>query len=221
MPVLLGSYAAGYLVPGPAEELFHAASLTRFGFRPRDLVSMHLVDKALGVMSVALVALPVVRGVSRVPLLLGIAVALVLGGAGVLLSRARGSISVAALARALACLVVSNLASVAIVHLSLAAVGTPSSLGADLEIFAATACACVLPLTPGQVGVVEAAFAATAAHRGVPPSAALTAAILYHGAHVVPLIVAGLPSMIRVLVANRDAGKPQAARGPETCALPS
>jgi uncharacterized membrane protein YbhN (UPF0104 family) len=120
---------------------------------------------------------------------------------------------------ALACLVVSNLASVAMVGLSLAAVGAPVSADAALQIFAMTSCACILALTPGHVGLFEAAFTVTASHLGVPPSAALAAAVIYHAAHIVPLVVAGLPSLIRISIAKRRAERP--APEPEACALPS
>jgi uncharacterized membrane protein YbhN (UPF0104 family) len=219
VPVMLASYAAGYLVPGPAEELFSGASLTRFGFRPRDLVSISLIDKALGVVSVGLVAAPLLPAAAMAPGILAAAGALALGVFGAWLSRARRAIRWRVIAEALACLVASNFASVAILCLSLTAVGAPVSLRTALEIFAMTSCACILPLTPGHLGVFEAAFTVAATHRGVPASAALAAAVIYHGAHIVPLVAAGLPSLIRISLANRRAAHP--APEPEACALPS
>lgn len=217
VPVMLASYAAGYLVPGPAEELFSGASLTRFGFRARDLLSISLIDKSLGVLSVGLVAAPLLPAAAMAPGLAAAVGALAFGVFGAWLSRARRAIRWPVVAEALACLVASNFASVAMVALSLAAVGAPVSLGTALAIFAMTSCACILPLTPGHLGVVEAAFTVAAAHRGVPPSAALAAAVIYHGAHIVPLVVAGLPSLIRISLANRRAVRAE----PEACALPS
>jgi hypothetical protein len=217
--VMLASYAAGYLVPGPAEELFAGASLTRFGFRPRDLLSINMIDKSLGAVSIALVAAPLLPGAALVRGVLAAAGALALGVFGVWLSRARRQIRWRVIVEALACLLASNFTSIAIVELSLAAVGTPVSAAAAIEIFAMTSCACILSLTPGHLGVFEAAFTVTATHRGVPASAALAAAVIYHAAHVVPLVGAGLPSLIRLSIANRRAARPTPE--PEACALPS
>lgn len=219
VPVVLASYAAGTLVPGPAEELLMGASLTRFGFRPRALLAIHLVDKSIGVLSVGLLAAPLLPGAARAPGLLAALAALALGATGAWLSRARRAIRFRVVLEALACLVVSNLASIAMVAFSLAAVGAPVSFNVALEIFALASCACILPLAPGNVGVLEAAFAVVATHRGVPPSAALAAAVIYHGAQIVPLVAAGVVPLIQISLANGRPARP--APEPEACALPS
>jgi hypothetical protein len=215
--LLLGGYAAGHLLPGPSEEVLHAAGLTRFGFRLRDLLSVQLIEKSLSVLSMALMALPVlpIEGNSRV--VVGVAAAAALVALVIQRVKSNRAISPARLLEGLSWVLVSNLASVAMMWLCFWSVGAHPGLSACLKIFAVTACACALPLTPGQVGVFESAFVVVATHLGVATDTALAAGILYHVAHVVPVVVGGLPAMMRLRVAmgrHTNAGTWRA----ETCA---
>jgi len=202
-PILLGGYAAGYLLSGPLEELFHGVALRKLGFRVRDLVSTTAVDKSLGILSVALVALPAlpVHGATKLALAAAAVVVFeLLGSAG---RRLGSQVPRRARLEALACLMVSNLSSVAIVHLCLRGVGAPLPAGACLAIFAVASAAWAMPLTPGQIGVVEPVFVVAATRFGVAPGAALAASLFYRGVHVLPVAIGGLPVLGRVLLCAR------------------
>jgi uncharacterized membrane protein YbhN (UPF0104 family) len=196
--LLLGGYAAGYLIPGPSEEILHTAGLTRFGFRLGDLMSVQLTEKSLSVLSMALMALPVlpIEGNSR--LVVGFAAAAALGALVIHRIKSDRAIPLDRLLEALWWVLVSNLSSVAMMWLCFSSVGAHPAFSTCLRIFAVTACACALPLTPGQVGVLESAFVVMATHLGVAADTALAAGILYHVAHVVPVVAGGLPAMMRL-----------------------
>ena len=198
--LLLGGYAAGYLIPGPSEEVLHTAGLTRFGFRVGDLLSVQLIEKSLSLLSMALMALPVlpIEGNSR--LVVGLAAAAALVALVIHRVKASRAIPLDRLLEGLWWVLVSNLSSVAMMWLCFSSVGAHPGFSTCLKIFAVTACACALPLTPGQVGVLESAFVVVATHLGVAAGTALAAGILYHVAHVVPVVVGGLPAMMRLRV---------------------
>jgi Lysylphosphatidylglycerol synthase TM region len=196
--LLLGGYAAGYLIPGPSEEVLHTAGLTRFGFRFRDLMSVQLIEKSLSVLSIALMALPVlpIDGNSR--LVVGFAAAAALVALVIHGIKSDRAIPLDRLLAGLWWVLISNLSSVAMMWLCFSSVGAHPAFSICLKIFSVTACACALPLTPGQVGVLESAFVVVATHLGVAAGTALAAGILYHVAHVVPVVVGGLPAMMRL-----------------------
>ena len=52
-----------------------------------------------------------------------------------------------------------------------------------------------VPVVPAQLGVQEAAIVLALAPAGVPAPAALAAALAYRAAHVVPLVLVGLPAL--------------------------
>jgi uncharacterized membrane protein YbhN (UPF0104 family) len=216
-PLLLAGWAAGYLVVAPAEEILYTGVLTRHGFRLRELISLQLLDKVLGVLSVLLVTVPAVP--LSAPWRLALEAAVVLATAAVVIVGVRtGALPWPRALEALAWLVVSNLLSVVMLWLCARAVGLDLGPWACLRIFATTSTACALPVTPGQLGVLEAAFVFAAHRLGVPTSTALAAALLYHAAHVAPLVAAGLPPMIRLLVAKR--AHPPVIRSPDACISP-
>jgi len=173
-PLLLGGYAAGYLVPGPSEAAVHTVGLARLGFRLRDLASLQVTDKLLGVFSIVLVA----------GLLQPILGAAMLAIAVIVLWRTP-------LGEALAWLVISNLLNVAMLWLCVYSVYTALPLIACVKIFVAVACASVV-----RFGGLETAFVVVAARLGVPTAPALAAALLYHLALVAPLVVAGVPALV-------------------------
>jgi hypothetical protein len=199
--LLLGGYAAGHLIPGPSEEVIQTAALTRFGFRVRDLLSVQLIEKSLSILSMALMALPVLPIAGNSRLVVGSAAAVALVALVIHRIKSDRAIPLARLLEGLWWVLVSNLSSVAMMWLCFWSVGAHPGLSTCLKIFAVTACACALPLTPGQVGVLESAFVVVATHLGVAADTALAAGILYHVAHVVPVVAGGLPAMLRLRVA--------------------
>ncbi len=195
----LGAYAGGALLPGPVEETLLIAGLAREGEHPvRDLLARYAVDKSLGVLSVALVALPIVSTVGRLAVPLAVASVIAIAVVAFVLHRTRRSpIAGRALLEALAWLVLSNVLSVAMIGLCLAAVGVALDPQAWTAIFSVSACAGALPLTPGQLGVTEASFVFSLARFGVAPSTALAAGVLYRLSQLAPLALAGLPALAR------------------------
>jgi len=188
--LLLGGYAAGTILPGPAEEVLYTTALARrHGFRLRALLGTHAIDKALGIASMAAVALPILPAAAAIAVGGALALALLVA------RRPR-------LCEAFGWLVVSNLLSVAMVGLCCAAVGLHVGFVGCLRIFLATACASALGLVPGQIGVLETAFVLALTRFGVDPATALAAALLYHAAQVVPLVLAGLPVLVRESVVS-------------------
>jgi hypothetical protein len=172
-PLLLGGYAAGYLLPGPSEAAVHTVGLARLGFRLRDLASLQLSDKLLGVASILVLVQP-------------IAGAALLTVAVIVWWRTP-------FIEALAWLLLSNLLSVAMLWLCLQAVHAPLPPLACLKIFVAVACASVLP---GRMGILETVFVLVAGRLGVAAAPALAAALLYHLSLVAPLVVAGVPALV-------------------------
>jgi hypothetical protein len=200
LELLMGGYAVGCLVPGPSEEAIVTAALTRYGFRVPDLLSTQALDKLLGILSVALSALPILfvggmPGAARVPLAAGAAFALV--GVAALVARSRGAVTTSRIGEALGCLLVSNLLSLAMLWLCLLAVGARPGASSCLAVFLSLACASALPLA-SRIGIFESTFAVAATRVGVPPGTALAAGALYHAALVAPLLLAGLPTLARL-----------------------
>ncbi len=82
------------------------------------------------------------------------------------------------------------------IGLCLMAVRIPVSPGAWLLVLLAINLAIVIPLTPGQLGVLEAAAVMSLGMMRVGNNEAFVFALLYHGAHVVPMVLAGLPYLL-------------------------
>ncbi len=91
------------------------------------------------------------------------------------------------------------------IWLCLGAVGVAASPMACVMLFLATSLAGLVSIVPAQIGPFESAFALLAAHHGLPPAAALAAAVLYHIADVVPTTLAGLPALVRMSWRKRRA----------------
>jgi hypothetical protein len=200
--LLLGGYAASTLLPGPAEEVLCTTALVRRGFRLRDLLGTQALEKALGVLSIVTIAVPVVP--VRGPLLFGAAAAFAVV-AVLVVRRRRSGQQRRRVAEALGWLLVSNVLNVAMVALCASAVGLHLGLGRCLQLFVMTTTLTnALPLLPAQVGILESAFVLSATRLGVDPGAALVTALLYHFAQVAPLTLAGLPTLIRF---TRDASR--------------
>lgn len=181
----LAGYAAAAMLPGPAEEAVQCTQLARAnGFSVRDLGRYQLADKLVGLLSMAAMALPLLP-----PLF---AIALGAAGLAVLVAvRPR-------LVAPLGWLMVSNVLVVAIIALCVTAVGGHAGARDCLELMFATSLATALPLVPGHVGTFEAGFVLAATHLGMPAPIAVSAAVLYHVAQIVPLAVVGAACLCRL-----------------------
>jgi uncharacterized protein (TIRG00374 family) len=92
----------------------------------------------------------------------------------------------------------SELCDIAMLVLVMHALGLPVDLGACVLAFVVMNVSTVLPSTPGQLGVFEAATAWAFVASGIASERALAAGFLYHLVHVVPVFVVGLPSLLRI-----------------------
>jgi uncharacterized membrane protein YbhN (UPF0104 family) len=194
--LVLAGGAAGTLIPGPSEEALQTAALRRARFELGDLLAAQLLEKSISILSIALAALLFLPAVGPAGLAVGIGAAL-LGAVVLYRGRSRRQLAWRPLVEAFGAVVASNLLSVLMMWLCFRAVGARPGTAVCLQIFCATAVAGALPLTPGQVGVLESVFVVTATHLGVPGGTALAVALLYHATHDLPIALAGLPAAIR------------------------
>jgi hypothetical protein len=103
----------------------------------------------------------------------------------------------------------SDLIDVAMIALCLAAVGLHVEIGVWLLVYLAVNLAIAVPLTPGQVGVLEAGAVLALASAGVGQSEALAFALIYHAVHIVPPALLALPGWSRLeWSAARQASEP-------------
>ncbi|HEY4057152.1 MAG TPA: lysylphosphatidylglycerol synthase transmembrane domain-containing protein [Kofleriaceae bacterium] len=97
----------------------------------------------------------------------------------------------------------SELCDIAMLALVMHSLGLPVDLAACVLAFVVMNISTVLPSTPGQLGVFEAATAYALVAAGVASERALAAGFLYHLVHVVPVFLVGLPSLLRIRVEKR------------------
>ncbi|MFN8178138.1 MAG: lysylphosphatidylglycerol synthase transmembrane domain-containing protein [bacterium] len=93
---------------------------------------------------------------------------------------------------------VSDFIDVAMIALCLASVGLHVEVGVWLLVYLAVNLAIAVPLTPGQVGVLEAGAVLALASAGVGQSEALAFALIYHAVHIVPPALLALPGWSRL-----------------------
>ena len=86
----------------------------------------------------------------------------------------------------------SHLCGVLALGLCLRAVGLALPVPAWFLLYLVVNLALVMPLTPGQVGIVEAGVVAALTLWHVPREAALAFAFLHHGVVMVPTVLLGL-----------------------------
>jgi uncharacterized membrane protein YbhN (UPF0104 family) len=94
------------------------------------------------------------------------------------------------------------------IGLCLSAVGIQLGPAAWCFVLLALNLAIAVPSTPAQVGVLEAGVVVALLAFGVPQTAALAFALLYHAAHVLPTLAIGLPFLWREWRAPRLAVRP-------------
>ena len=87
---------------------------------------------------------------------------------------------------------IADLADVAIIALSMLAVGLQPALAPCVAVFVAVNLSMLVPSTPAQVGVFEAAAVLVLTGFGIDPSRALGFAIVYHAVHMLPSTLAGV-----------------------------
>jgi uncharacterized protein (TIRG00374 family) len=95
--------------------------------------------------------------------------------------------------RALLWSIVSDLTDVGMIALCIVSVGLNVEPGVWLLVYLAVNAAIAVPITPGQIGVLEAGAVLALSAAGVKRSEALAFALIYHAVHVVPAAVLALP----------------------------
>ncbi|HEY4059279.1 MAG TPA: lysylphosphatidylglycerol synthase transmembrane domain-containing protein [Kofleriaceae bacterium] len=92
----------------------------------------------------------------------------------------------------------SELSDVGMLALALHAVGAPVNLAACVLAFIVVNVGSAVPSTPGQLGVFEATTAWGLTAAGVADEKALAVGLIYHLIHIVPVLLIGLPSLLRI-----------------------
>lgn len=215
----LAHLAANNLLPARAGEALRVVVPSRLaGYALSDLVAVLLVEKVIETLSMGLLAalllllaalpaslvatLRLTLGLSLLGLLLLVVAAWRGGTGGEISGRVQRFFRqlFAALrllhtprlwAGALVYSLLSIVADVSMIGLCLSAIGTSLLPLHWLLLFFAINLAIALPVTPGQVGVLEAGAVVALSLLGVGASEALAFALLYHACHVLPTTVLG------------------------------
>lgn len=108
----------------------------------------------------------------------------------------------ATLARAILWSSAQDLSDIAMVMSVARSLGLDVGFGAGLLVYLAVNAASALPGTPGQIGLIEGGAILALTTLGVPQTAALALALLYHAAHLIPLTVIGLGPLMRLRLWN-------------------
>ena len=102
----------------------------------------------------------------------------------------------------------SHAGDVAILLLAAHAAHVSVGIAAVLVAFVAVNSAAIIPLVPGQLGVLEAAVVFGLAYGGVAAEPALAVALVYRAAYLLPLVALGLPSTVIESMKRRRSNRP-------------
>lgn len=212
MRLLVASHTAGQLAWGPLGFTVRTLALRNAGMPLRSVARVHVEERiaeAVGIAVLATVALVIGgMGTSWVGHAMVIALVILGGllavGAVVLALSTRVRARAAryiddgrAVAISSAWALASSLADLAIIWIAARAAGATLDAPTTLMAFLVLVGAGTVPLTPAQVGVQESALVMVFTAAGVVAPIALTAALAYRVVHVVPLVVLGVPMLIR------------------------
>jgi uncharacterized membrane protein YbhN (UPF0104 family) len=103
---------------------------------------------------------------------------------------------------ALACVLAAWVFDLVTVELVLFAVGAKPTVAAGLMVLLITNLAITVPITPGNVGAHELGSALALKMLGVQVEIATAFALLYHGLHTIPVLLAGFVDARRLLVGS-------------------
>jgi uncharacterized membrane protein YbhN (UPF0104 family) len=107
---------------------------------------------------------------------------------------------------------ISSIADVGVLMLAARGMHVELDPATAMLAFLAVNGACAVPVTPAQLGVQESAIAVVLGTAGIAAPQAIAVAIAYRAAHVVPLAIVGLPSLIATWL-GRHPVMPPAAPG--------
>jgi uncharacterized membrane protein YbhN (UPF0104 family) len=191
--LLAASHAAGQFAWGPLGFGVRTVGLKASGMPLAAIARVHVAERvaeAVGIVAVALVALAAAGHV------VAAAVVAVLAGAFLVL---RGKPFAIASGWAF----VSSLADLAVLALASRAMHVDAGVVPLVLGFLAINAATCLPITPGGLGVQEAAITLAFATAGIAAPQALACALAYRCAHLVPLALVGVPALISTSLAAR------------------
>lgn len=208
--VLIASHAAGQLAWAPLGFTVRTIALGAFGLPLGAIARVHVLERIAEIVAVAAIAVGALACAPRTAsavlpatsLIVAISIGLAILAIAIASGRGRRALAILradhrTLVRVSAWSLIAGAADVAVIALAIAAAGLdPLTLGAaPLVAVLALNVACAVPVVPAQLGVQEAAIVLALAPAGVPAPAALAAALAYRAAHVVPLVLVGLPAL--------------------------
>lgn len=217
--LLLASQATSNVLPLRAGEAVRTLGLReRHGYPLKTLIAAQLAEKPIEALSLTVFALPPALSAPTSSRLFQVLSALAIGGClavGLILWIARRSTATEshggglqklnrrfaeaftrlggprALGRSLLWSIVSDAIDMALIGLSMAAVGIHLSPVAWCVVLLAVNLALVIPSGPAQIGVLEAGAVLGLTGLGVGRGEALAFALVYHAVHLLPTTVAG------------------------------
>jgi uncharacterized membrane protein YbhN (UPF0104 family) len=207
--LIAASYAAGHLAWAPLGYTIRTIALRDEGLPLGAAARVQIAEQiaeSIGIAAVAVIAFAIAPAaiastwLGRV-MVGGFAALAVVAAVALASPRIRALITarVAAgsLALAAAFAFASSLGDLAVLALASRAMHVDIGLAPLVVAFLAVNGAACVPITPAQLGVQEAAITIAFATAGVPAPIALGCALAYRAAHVVPLVVVGVPTLVR------------------------
>lgn len=218
--LLAASHAAGQLAWGPLGFTVRTVALRDGGMPLGAIARVHVAERiaeAAGIAAIAVIALAFEPGailgswMGRV-LVAGFALVAAATLVVAAVPRLRGALARRAAGRKqLACAAAwafaSSAADIAVLLLAARAMHVDVGMAPLLLAFLAVNGGCALPITPAQLGVQEAAITVAFATGGIAAPAALACALAYRAAHVVPLVLVGVPSLVATWLPARKAAR--------------
>jgi len=208
--LLLSAHAAGLLAWAPLGFTVRTLGLRDHGLSLPAIARVHIVERlaeiaALVLVGAAAIAVaPAAAAHTPSELITGALIAAI--AAAALIAAALVSSRVRTWARELRGLgrtlvaaggwaAIAAAADVVVMAIAARAAGLHLGLPAVMLAFVAVNASSAAPVAPAQIGVQETAVVVALAGAGVPTGPALACALAYRAAHMVPLIVLGLPSL--------------------------
>jgi uncharacterized membrane protein YbhN (UPF0104 family) len=219
--LLVASHAAGQLAWGPLGFTVRTLALRDGGMPLLSVARVHIVERIAEAIGIAVIAVAVlviapeaVLGSWFGRILLGVLGLAALVGLIAIVSRRLRSLFAQhagagrALAKSTAWAFASSLADVGVLWLVAHGMGVDLDLGTVLLAFLAVNGVGALPLTPAQIGVQEGSIVVVLAAAGIAAAPALAVALAYRAAHVVPLVLVGLPALLVTWLRRAPSRKP-------------
>jgi uncharacterized membrane protein YbhN (UPF0104 family) len=211
--LLVASHAAGQLAWGPLGFTVRTVALRDCGMPLGAVARVHVAERiaeGLGIAIIAAVAVclapAAIAGTWFGRVLLGVLAVIALASLAVAVShRLRVRLreyagSGRALARSTAWAFASSIADAGVLYLATRGMHVDAGLAPILLAFLAINGAYAMPITPAGLGVQESAIVLAFATAGIPAPQALACALAYRAAHIVPMLLVGLPALITTWV---------------------